>query len=211
MRLILDVGSTHGGKEMACYKAIDRAVEIGLKDLKFQLLEKQHCKCGNIPIDRRWLPGLIAKGRKNGINVFASVWSLNGMKDLLDSGATTIKFAYSAHGMTPLIETAMTKFAEVIVSTDVMSFIPGPTNLFCVPEYPVYQLLSFEGLFPRFRGFSDHTMGIKQTETAIHQGAKIIEKHVIADPTVQCPDAKFAIDWREVQSLINYWGFEETA
>jgi sialic acid synthase SpsE len=210
MRLILDVGSTHGGSERQCLNAIDRASEIGVTDIKFQMLEKCHIKAGNIPIKNEWLSSLIDHGAASGVNVFASIWSFESIQILLDAGATTVKFAYSAHSMSSLISLSKSKFHDVIISTDVMSYIPGVTNLFCIPQYPVYHQLSFDGIFPRFHGFSDHTMGISQTIKAVESEAKIIEKHVIQDPNVDCPDGRFAITWREVEDLKNAIDFLET-
>jgi len=201
-RIIPDIGSTHNGNFKNCVSAIINASASGVKDIKFQLLEKRHVKNGNIPIDKKWLPDLVKIGKENNINVFASVWSLDSMKTLRDAGADTVKFAYSMINELSLQRKAMIMFEEVIISGDIMNVPIIPClKLFCVPMYPVYFKISFEELFPKFDGFSDHTMGISQTIDAIKYGAKIIEKHVCQDKPSNCPDARFAVSWDKIKYL----------
>lgn len=209
MRIILDVGSTHGGSIKKVEEAIRFVASIGITDVKFQILEKCHIKAGNTPIPSSWLKRFIDLGRDVGINVFASVWSFDGMTQLKDAGATTVKFAYSAHSNTSLINLAKLTFDEVIVSTDVMSYVPGVKNLFCIPQYPVYQLLSFECLFEKFVGFSDHTLGISQSLSAVRAGAKMIEKHVNVNESFDCPDSRFALTINQVEELKNAIDYTE--
>lgn len=206
VRLIAEVGSTHNGKWHECYCAICEAFDRGITDVKFQLLEDHHIKNGNIPIDARWMKELVEEGKKRGVNVFASVWSMKNADILLDAGATTVKVAYSACKDASFILYLSTVFEEVIVSCDVNTILPLKTKkLFCIPEYPVYQRLSFEGLFPKFDGFSDHTLGINQTIEAVQHGAKIIEKHVCQVPNSECPDARFALSWSKMGYLAEFF------
>jgi len=202
-RIIAEIGSTHDGKLANCMKAIGCAAEAGVQDVKFQLLEKEHAKNGNVSICPSWLPELVKYGRSSDVNVFASAWSLQSIVALADSGATSIKFAYSARLEQGLIDTAQTHFKEVIVSSDVMTGpLPGVINLFCIPQYPVYFKVDFAEIFNAgFDGFSDHTLGINQTIDAIRAGARIIEKHVCQCPGSKCPDARFAISWDQVKLL----------
>jgi sialic acid synthase SpsE len=202
IRIIPDVGSTHDGNENACHKAIATAAEWGLSDIKFQLLESEQQTSGNISIKPSWVPRLIQMGNDCGVNVFFSVWSEQSMKICHDAGMKTIKFAYSMNRHSWIIKEAIKLFDEVIVSGDIMHRSPiGCTELFCLPFYPVYYQVSFEGLFPKFSGFSDHTLGTSQTIKAIEAGAKIIEKHVYQNENSKTPDRKFAISWDELREL----------
>lgn len=205
MRLIVDVGSTHCGKFEECIYAIDNAKECGIKDVKFQLLEKSMTKnSGNIYLDPTYMKELVTYGKSMGINVFASVWSKSAANVMKEAGATSVKVAHSYRHNSELINylIKVMEFDEVIVSSDFMGpFYPFATMLYCIPMYPVPFVVSFERAFPLFSGFSDHTMGVNQTITAIQSGAQIIEKHVIQDITVDCPDSRFALDWDRIKYL----------
>jgi sialic acid synthase SpsE len=68
-------------------------------------------------------------------------------------------------------------------------------RLYCIAEYPVKYRIDFDGIFKRFDGFSDHTLGISQSIEAVNRGARIIEKHFRLD-NKKCdhvPDGMFAI------------------
>ena len=51
-------------------------------------------------------------------------------------------------------------------------------------------------------GLSDHTLGILAPIIAVSMGARIIEKHFIADKSLDSPDADFSMDPREFQELV---------
>jgi N-acetylneuraminate synthase/N,N'-diacetyllegionaminate synthase len=202
IRTIIDIGSTHDGKEESCHSAINMAVEHGISDVKFQLLEPNQSIGGNISIKPSWLSRIVQSGKDCNVNVFCSVWTEEAMKLCSGAGMKTIKFAYSMNGHRYLIKSALGMFKEVIVSGDIMHRAPaGCIELFCLPFYPVYYQVSFEGLFPKFSGFSDHTLGISQTINAIASGAKIIEKHVYQNESSKTPDRNFAISWDELREL----------
>jgi len=204
VRLIAEIGSTHDGEKAACIAAIENAAETGIKDVKFQLLEPEQIKeTGNISIKPSWLPDLIRCGNGNGVNVFASVWSDTAMALLHNAGANTVKIAYSMNLQHWLIKEAVKMFPEVIVSGDIMHRATvNCIELYCIPLYPVpYEVSFVDGLFPMFAGFSDHTLGIRQSTIAALAGAKIIEKHVFQNENSRTPDRRFAISWKEMEKL----------
>lgn len=120
---------------------------------------------------------------------------------------------------------------EPIVSCDIMTehlVSATATKLYCIPEYPVRYEVCFDGIFEgnyvdsgiptktafpnmpdegnlltyRFQGFSDHTLGIRQTRRAIQSGAQVIEKHVrLGYNDETCPDAFFAVKIEELGQL----------
>lgn len=202
--VIAEIGSTHDGISSECFKAIDNAKRAGIGYVKFQLLEKQHLGYGNVPFDKRILPDLIEYGRNIGIEVFASCWSISSVKYLSDCGAKICKFSCDFRDI-HLIENAK-KLFDVVILSSTECLVGGFVNLFCVPEYPVVGNVCFDGLFKpgKFDGFSDHTVGIKQSKNAIRVGAKIIEKHVLQHNGSQCPDAKFAVSWNKLRNLQLY-------
>lgn len=63
--------------------------------------------------------------------------------------------------------------------------------LYCVPKYPCeYKDIKLPGYFPdsKYQGFSDHTIGIEASLTAVARGASIIEKHFTLDKGLEGPD-----------------------
>lgn len=129
--------------------------------------------------------------------------------------------------ITPLISCdVMTDFSKPIqylgskieageIITTLMDYQIQPSLLYCIPEYPVRYEVDFADLFKpgeeiiekhpcdtnaRFDGFSDHTLGTRQTRKAIQAGAAIIEKHVRLSETDirSCPDARFAVTIEEL-------------
>jgi sialic acid synthase SpsE len=199
-RLILDFGSNHGNSIERVKEIITLCKEVNA-ELKFQIFKN---KPPNIALDMKIWDEAVRICEGEGVKMFASVWDIYGINILAESGCQTVKFAYSMNDAAMLIEYAQqTVNLETIVSTDIM----GPTyqgckHLYCIPLYPVQYEILFDGLFPRFDGFSDHSIGISQSMYAVMQDAAIIEKHVTTEANdVDCPDAKFAIKPSQVRKL----------
>lgn len=208
-RVCLDPGSTHDGDLHKAMRLIEIAAATGSDAIKFQLLSPAECKGGNISISWEWFPELIAHGNTKGIEVFASVFDRSGWDYVIQCGCKSVKLSYSqAH---KLNERPHKKPLETIyISRDVMSPDPAwdpmahahwrigskaPLNLvqlFCIAQYPVPFVVDFEGLFPRFDGFSSHCLGIQQEIRAADAGAKVLEFHMKGDWESPTPDGKFA-------------------
>lgn len=116
-----------------------------------------------------------------------------------------IKIAYSKKNEAGWIKRIFQEEIEPIVSCDIMSIddvSAVATRLYCIPKYPIPYMICFDNLFPRFHGFSDHSLGFDQTLEAIYAGAKIIEKHVtLIKPDIFCPDSRFALPINEFISM----------
>ena len=198
VRIIAELGSCHMGRFDRIKEAIDICKDLGLDALKLQLFPNT---APYVPTNIYLKPELFTKawqyGQKVGVPVTASVFDENNLGFLMGHLPEFIKFSYGKKDQCQWIKQTLNLGIEAIVSCDVMTdhLVPKKaTKLYCIPEYPVRYEVNFDELFPRFDGFSDHTMGIKQTQRAIDAGAKIIEKHVrlgYADET--CPDAFFAV------------------
>lgn len=208
-RVILDPGSTHDGDLHKALRLIELGAAAGADAIKFQLLGPAECKGGNISIDWEWYPELIEVGKKNRVEVFASVFDRSGWDYVIQCGCKSVKLSYSqAH---KLLEYPHKKPLETIyISQDVMSPVPiwnpkaqahwrlGTTallnlvQLYCIPVYPVPYVVDFEGLFPRFDGFSSHCLGIQQEIRAADAGAKYLEFHFKGDWDSPTPDGRFA-------------------
>lgn len=199
VRLIAELGSCHMGKLSYIKEAIDRCKAAGIDALKLQLFpnEDKYTSVGNVWLDPSDYFAAVSYGRQVGLPVGTSVFSNNLLEVALSApGTAFIKFAYSQKDSTRLIERSL-QFMETIVSCDVMTehLVPqAATKLYCIAEYPVQYQVAFDELFTQFDGFSDHTLGTRQTVKAIQAGAQIIEKHVrLGKPDETCPDARFAV------------------
>jgi len=191
MKIILDPGSTHNNDRTNCIDLITNAALVGANAIKFQLFKNIP---PNIPLDYEMVPMLKDYCDEAGIEFFASVWDTEGFELLDQLGCKSIKFAHSQRN-SPLIQRALDTFENVYVSMDYMDFpIEGCINMFCIPQYPCVNEINFEGIFPRFQGFSDHTLGFTQTTKAVKAGAKHIEKHFkLEDADMRIPDSRFAL------------------
>jgi len=199
VRLIAECGSTHMGKLSRILEAIHRCQDGGIDALKLQLFPNEAPYVPtNIWLDPEIFVTAFNYAKKHSFQLSASCFDQSSYELLKTLNVPFIKLAY---GKKEQFSWIADDGQERIVSCDVMTdhLVPSyATKLYCIPEYPVRYEVAFDGLFPRFDGFSDHTMGIRQTVRAIEAGAKVIEKHVrlgYADET--CPDARFAVTIEE--------------
>lgn len=182
---------------------IEGCAEIGFDAVKFQLFpnEAKYTDVGNVFLNK----DLYLKARELavecGIECSASVFSETDFQFLKSTTPPWIKLAFSQKHNRSWIEECIDHAIEPIVSCDIMTdhLVPSKaTRLYCIPEYPVRYEISFDEIFPRFDGFSDHTLGFRQTLAAVREGAMIIEKHIKpVHSDVTCPDARFAVTLAE--------------
>lgn len=207
-RIIAEAGSTHMGKWEYCKEILDRCADLRIDAVKFQLFpnEEQFTKSGNV-----WMPPdlyleCVDYGQDQGVGVAASVFGENEFEFLIKTNPPFVKIAYSQKHRADWTTESLSHGIETIVSCDVMTDkqLPrGVTKLFCIPQYPVYFNICFDTLFPRFDGFSDHTLGFDQTLEAIHAGAQIIEKHIkLNHADVVCPDSYFALGMGDFAAFV---------
>lgn len=205
--LIGDPGSCHMGKLEYAKELIDVAIEAGLDAVKFQLLGEAEIARGNIKLPWDWLLELRSYGMDGGMEVFASVFSADGLTFLLEHAFSTVKIPYGKRRM--LWEATVQEqlaFRKIYVSTDIMTALPplpGVKTLYCIAEYPVRYQIDWEGIFPQFDGFSSHCLGIAQDIRAVEAGAMIIEKHFTLDRNdIDCPDYRFALTPKNLKRLV---------
>lgn len=205
VRIIAELGSCHMGKPERIKEAVDICKDLNL-ELKLQLFpdEAPYVPTNiHLPIPD-FLTALI-HAEKQGVKLSASCFDPVSFLVLKNCSVDWIKFAYSKKNQVEWISETIALGKEAIVSCDVMTdhFVPKEaTKLYCIPEYPVRYHVAFDKLFPRFDGFSDHTLGIRQTQNAIDAGAQIIEKHVrLGYEDETCPDAFFAVNIRDLEKL----------
>jgi len=204
-KIILDPGSCHMGKLDYAKELIRLAVDVGADAVNFQLFKNLP---PNIELPYEWMPELIEYGGNysgNKIEVFASVFNQEAYDFVKMIRIKSIKFAYRKHQTADNIITACHDFDTVYCSGDWNTEIYYETKkLFCIPQYPVPFIIDFENVFPKFDGFSDHTIGYKQTLEAIRQGATIIEKHFTLGNShyINCPDHSFALKPWDLEKMI---------
>lgn len=202
----MDPGSTHDGDLHKAIRLVEIAAEVGADAIKFQLLSEKESKGGNVGMDWEWFPDLIALGKQKGVEVFASVFNRSGWDYVIQCGCKSVKLSYSqAQKLNEYPH--KTPLENFYVSQDVMSpelalrpIIPRKApppdmkliRLYCLPIYPVPYVVDFEGLFPRFDGFSSHCLGVQQEIRAAEAGAKYLEFHFQGDWISNTPDGRFA-------------------
>ncbi len=84
------------------------------------------------------------------------------------------------------------------------------TVMQCNTEYPtplkdanLKAMLTIKNKFKVNVGYSDHTLGVDASIWAAAMGAKIIEKHITLDKSLQGPDHKASIEERDLKLLVN--------
>jgi len=89
------------------------------------------------------------------------------------------------------------------------SHISPLTLLHCVSNYPAeYEdvnlkaMLTLKKVFKLPVGYSDHTLGIEISISAIALGAKVIEKHFTLDKNLPGPDHKASLEPDELKAMI---------
>ena len=209
VEIIGDVGSCHMGQLDLAIRLVSEGAAAGLDAVKFQLPTEAQLGGGNIGLN--WRDLCTVREQFPRVRIFASVFSYWGIQFLTKENFREIKFPYSQWGL--FCQCAdygwLSQFDLIYVSTDVMrppwksnGSVPPVTWLYCIPHYPVQYVVDFEGLFPRFHGFSDHTLGIEQTRRAVAAGARLIEKHFTVDSDrVRCPDHQFALRPERLREL----------
>ena len=230
-RLILDPGSCHHGDLDVALELIRSASTIPLATaIKFQLFpNRPPFAPPNHHIPEEWIPSLLGAGRDNAIEVFFSVFGTDEeveetMEHLFYLAVAKIKFAYSMRDRMRSILRALDTFEEVFVTTDVMDrpYLPLYHERLTVlhtetephgngrqTKYPVTHKVDFGFLdlrspdgFHLFHGFSDHTLGVKQTKAAFRAGAEVVEKHFkLRDTSLSCPDSRFSVSAIELKGL----------
>lgn len=196
--IVADPGSTHNGSKTSAMRAIKVACACGADAVKFQLLNESLCRNGNVMLNWKWMPDLIREGERLAVDVYASAFDWGGVDYLKDIGCKQIKFAFSQQQLRDdYPNSLLASFDKVHTSYSPIDANPWRAGVsfvkyYCIPQYPVPFAPNFEGIFPRFDGFSDHTLSVNAAFVAVKCGARYIEKHITVErgPT---PDSRFAL------------------
>lgn len=213
--MIGDPGSCHLGSLDRAKALIRAGASAGVWAVKFQLFSPGQAG-DNIVLPHEWMPLLIEEGSRYDVVVFASVFDASFVGLLRKYGCGWVKIPFSKRNDSQLLAAATDSFdmpGIVISHAYVDATDAGMVNLWCIPEYPVLHDIApevFTGLFTSkncdsndrggFQGFSDHTVGVRQTLTAIDNGAMYIEKHFRLgdEDDFVVPDGRFAVTPEEL-------------
>ncbi len=172
-----------------------------------------------------WLPKLRKYSHAKGLEFFSSVCDEVSADMLEKFGTDAYKITSSESSHIPLIRHVAKKNKPVIISfgmaklkeiAEAVEAIENEGNnkiviMHCVAVYPaplkvlnLRTINMFKQCFPRaIVGFSDHSrdpaMGPK---AAVALGAKVVEKHITLDRRMPGPDHSFALNPRELKSMV---------
>lgn len=214
MYKIADPGSTHHGNFKYAKDHVKMAANSGFNAIKFQLLEPEHVKNGNVQLPLEWIPDLIKIAKENNIDFFASVWTIEKMDFINSHGIKNCKLSYSAiHGNNglELLKKSISTFDKTFTTHSMMDNIKRyTTNHFPmwtvefngIPIYPV----PFNSNHPYYgdnkniKGFSCHNINpAHDYKMCIINKAEVFEVHtrigLYCDMDV--PDGRFAISYKD--------------
>lgn len=143
---------------------------------------------------------------------------------LADLEVSRIKIASADIINKPLLKKAGRSGREVILSTGMASVeemaqavdwvreagAEDIALLHCVSAYPTDPedlnlrfMESLDGIFDLPVGFSDHTLGLVAPLAAVARGARIVEKHITLDKSMEGPDHEASIEPEELGRLVS--------
>lgn len=186
------------------------------RDERFSELEWQ--AIFDARLTRRQLFWIKAECERAKINFLSSVSDLERLGWLEDVGVDRYKIASDDAMNEELCLEVLTKGKPVIISDGhIVGYEPLYLRynvgqwLYCISEYPTrlsniefpsFSIIGDEGR--RYKGFSDHTVGISATVMAISLGARIIEKHFTIDKVLPGPDQVCSADPDELRQLCRF-------
>lgn len=215
--IVADPGSTHEGSLEKARELIQYAALAKADCIKFQLFQgPEYTQSGNVALPYGWFPLLRSHGFQCGIDVTASVFDPEALELVMLSEPPVhhVKLAYSMRNRIDWIETLLATRQTCVVSTDLFTLQKYPKHENLIPllvnrdnhgsVYPTPWLTDFEGMFVpgRFKGFSDHSVGIREAERAVKEGARWIEKHLRPPEACKVPDAAFALVPSEFERMV---------
>lgn len=221
--LIAEIGSNHNGDFDIALRLMDIAMQSGANAVKFQSFLADHLVKKDSPdyallkkieLPQVWYPRLKAAAEERGMDFFSTATNDITLGWMEEVGVRLYKIASPNLTHLPLIRKTASLGKPVIMSTGmaavgeideaVRTFTATGNRqlclLHCVSEYPARPesvnlrfIPTLGGMFPFPVGFSDHTLGIGTAIGAVSLGAKVIEKHLTLDRTMEGPDHHYAL------------------
>lgn len=224
MEILAEIGQNHNGDMDLARELIRQAKAGGADAAKFQVYDARalfpkennpwydyNCRT---ELSRLQVEALAETCREAGVEFLASVFDVERVAWLEDLGVSRYKVASRSIGDRKLLEALARTGKPLIVSLgfwtgDEFPVIETPARvdfLYCVSKYPTP--LEDVGLsrvdFTRYAGFSDHTLGLTAPMAALARGARIVEKHLTLDKTMEGPDHACSMDPGELRALCRF-------
>ncbi len=209
MIIVAEVGINHGGDMTLAETLITLAKNNGADLVKFQLYDTG--KLDRTPEVKRLLKSaeltfeqakrLYDYGKQIDMQVFFSVFDPERVNWCEKMGVIFYKIAYSEWANEELWEAMEKTGKSIIASTNFSLCAPyGCDLLYCVPKYPAkLEDYNFKAI-DRFRGLSDHTIGLDVCKIAIARGTQLVEKHFCLNHQTGA-DAEFSMTPAELKEL----------
>ena len=230
--VIAEVGSNHGQDIGLATKYIAAAAKCGVDAVKFQfftaddLVALDHPSRTEVesyvtPVD--WIPVLQKECKKYGVIFFASTFNTQLFKTLDDSGVPIHKIASSeilnpsmllaagraskpiliSFGMSEWFETEIAM--KILFETGNIKIVP----MHCISKYPLeiensnLQVISeLKKRFGGIVGFSDHTESVETGGWAAILGARVFEKHLTLNRSLEGADHGYALEPEEFAKYV---------
>lgn len=220
--VVVDPGSTHLKRRDLAEKLIDTAKKAKASCIKFQLFKgEEYTDDGNIELPLDMFKDLYNYGKSIGIPVTASCFNLQAFELLMSLEVHHIKIAYSKRKRLDWIRGALSIGKRVVVTTNLHDSydLPEHENLIKLvtqprckhaDEYSVLTKMNFDGLFThgdkkgQFQGFSDHSLGYLEAQSAVQHGAIWVEKHLRLNDSIcsEVPDGRFALNPQQMEEFV---------
>lgn len=170
-----------------------------------------------------WHEALFKEGRNLGLDVFSTPFDLTSVDFLESLDVSVYKIASPEITDIPLLQKVAGCGKPVMLSTGVATLddIVLAVNtlrqngcedvvlLKCTSAYPtppenmnLRTIPNMSETFDCIAGLSDHSLGIGIPVAAVSVGAKVIEKHLVFDKSVDSPDAFFSLDRVEFGEMV---------
>jgi len=216
VEIVAEISGNHGGSLGKAKELIAEAARCGCQYAKFQLycpddMPDANVRYQELMVPDEWLPELFDAARDRHIGLFASVFSVRAVHELLKYDIPYIKIASPDSTRLPMktyeaIVAATPPDVGLIISSSFKDahamwtvlaasrFGFNSRRMYCPPGHPpdisAGNLLDFAQL--GITAFSDHTPDIRVPLAFIRAGAQMIEKHFKIDD--DCIDADFSAD-----------------
>jgi len=221
--IISELGHNHQGSIDLAFELIEKAKEADSDIAKFQLYDTAKI----VAPDHKWYWDLergqvtkeqwlmiVEKCNQVGIEFMASVFDVERVGWCEEVGMKRYKIASRSIYETDLLEAVGRTGKDVIISLGKVkdNKIPRINNgarvdyLYCIAQYPapLSTLKLSQVDFIKYAGFSDHPLGIEAAIVAISRGARIIEKHLTLDKTMDGCDHAGSAEPKELKALVDF-------
>lgn len=228
--IVAEIGWNFLGNLTLAKKMIISAKRNGADAVKFQIWNPKNLKKGpwdkdgrrelyeKSYLDRKKYKILYDFSKKNKINCFASVWSIDDLKTLSSVSKEIVKIPSPEAYNLNLIKEALKNFKKVILSVGCLNknelkklFQYKNNNklivLHCVSAYPLKpedcNFKKFHYLKKIFKnvGYSGHMYGIEDAIYALANKAVVIEKHFTTNRNLQGRDNKFSLNEKDLSAI----------